>query len=124
MSDSVTSLNSIPSDLNPSTTSAALSTFDSLKNNVRDFFKSVPASMGVFSALLVLLAVLLFNHKSVYRFTNKNLSDLVGKTMDEEKDCPNQRGLIVHSIVAALVAGLLVYLLHDYMLDKIKSFLA
>jgi hypothetical protein len=120
--DSVTSLDSVPSNFVASPTSSA--NMSSLKVTVKNFLKPVPVSMGLFSALLVFLSVLVFNNKEVYKFTNKNLSNLVGKTMDEEKDCPSARGVIVHSIVAALVAGLLVYFFHDAALDKLKNLLA
>lgn len=91
--------------------------------NIKKMVKQVPISMGLFSAVLVLVSVLVFNHKEVYKFTNKNLSNLVGKTMDEKNDCPSQRGVVVHSIVAALVAGVCVYLFHDVALEKLKKLL-
>jgi hypothetical protein len=97
---------------------------DSLKTKVKNFLKPVPVSMGVFAALLVFLAVLVFNLKETYKFTNKYLSTLVGKTLDEEKDCPSQRGVIIHSIVAALIAGALVYYFHDTALNQLKKLLA
>jgi hypothetical protein len=107
----------------PSATSSANVGSFSL-TNIKNVVKQVPVSMALFAAILVFLSVLVFNNKEVYKFTNKNLSGLLGKTMDEEKDCPSQRGVLIHSIVAALVAGLCVYLFHDFALDKLKNLLA
>jgi hypothetical protein len=103
------------------TSSANNSGSESLTEKVKNVLQKKPVAMALFAAVAVCVSILLFNNKPVYRFTNNNLKDLIGTTMDEEKDCPSDRGLIIHSLVAALVASVIVYLLHDSFLEKVKK---
>jgi hypothetical protein len=105
------------------TSSANNSGSESLTEKVKNVLQKKPVAMALFAAVAVCVSILLFNNKPVYRFTNNNLKDLIGTTMDEEKDCPSDRGLIIHSLVAALVASVIVYLLHDSFLEKIRKLL-
>jgi hypothetical protein len=104
-------------DMTNSSTSLSL---PSMKQ-VKDFIKTVPVSMGLFAAVVVLLSFFLLSTKTAYKFTNDNLSNVVGKTLDEKTGCPSDRGVMVHAIVGAVVVGLVVYFSHDYVAEQLKK---
>jgi len=116
---STTSSFEVPNNM---TTSPTSSPFSSLSiSSLKKALKRIPIAAGIAVAVLVCVSVFLLNQKGLYKLTNLYLGNLVGPTYDEEKKCPTSRGVLVHSILGALLFGGVVYLVYDRVIQHYKK---
>ncbi len=79
-------------------------TLTDLKEKITNWLKQDRSYATVLIAILVALAIFVFSHEKLYELTNQ----YIGETVDKD-GTPSTRGLLLHSVLAGLVVGLLVY---------------